>query len=82
MVVKERDIPIALVPENARELAKLGIQITNEANRQLGFTHPTNPDWKHISFCLFAGEIEEAAEGIYFNDGETVYGGATYSWAF
>ncbi len=63
VVVKEKDIPIALVPENARELAKLGIQITNEANRQLGFTHPTNPDWKHISFCLFAGEIEETAEG-------------------
>jgi proline racemase len=28
--------------------------ITAAANRQLGFTHPDNPDWNHISFCLFA----------------------------
>ena len=36
-----------------------------------------------ISFsALIDSDIEEAAEGIYFNDGETVYGGATYSWAF
>lgn len=32
--------------------------------------------------ALIDSDIEEAAEGIYFNDGETVYGGATYSWAF
>ena len=24
------------------------------ANEQLGFTHPENPDWSHISFCQMA----------------------------
>ena len=41
----------------ARELAEIGIRITKAANEQLGFHHPGNPDWKHISFCAFAGKV-------------------------
>ncbi|MFN4058552.1 MAG: trans-3-hydroxy-L-proline dehydratase [Roseinatronobacter sp.] len=44
-------------PSEARDIATLGVQITQAANEQLGFTHPTLPDWKHISFCLFAGAV-------------------------
>ena len=40
-------------PEEARELAQLGVRITAAANEQLGFRHPANPDWAHISFCQF-----------------------------
>jgi proline racemase len=40
-------------PSEARELAQLGCRITAAANEQLGFTHPQNPDWAHISFCQF-----------------------------
>jgi len=47
----------------ARDIARIGIRITNAANRQLGFTHPTQPDWDHISFCLFAGRIEQREGG-------------------
>lgn len=25
----------------------------------LTFNHPENPDWNHISFCLFAGKLEK-----------------------
>lgn len=49
-----------LVPGEARQLADLGMQITAAANEQVGFAHPTNPDWRHISFCLFAGPLEES----------------------
>ena len=36
----------------------------NAANKQLGFTHPENPDWKHISFCLFAGPLSSTSTGF------------------
>jgi proline racemase len=41
----------------ARELAETGIKITRAANEQLGFHHPENPEWKHISFCQFAAPL-------------------------
>ena len=47
----------SLVPDEAHTLAKLGVRITAAANEQLGFHHPDNPDWRHISFCLFAGPV-------------------------
>ena len=46
-----------LLPGEARQLADLGVQITAAANEQVGFAHPTNPDWRHLSFCLFAGPL-------------------------
>ena len=45
-----------IVPTEARDIARIGVLITNAANEQLGFHHPENPDWTHISFCLFAGK--------------------------
>ncbi|MGI9629143.1 MAG: trans-3-hydroxy-L-proline dehydratase [Longimicrobiales bacterium] len=45
---------LEIVPENARKLSELGVRITEAANEQLGFHHPENPDWDHISFCQFA----------------------------
>ncbi len=53
-----------LVAAEAHQIAKLGVQITNAANAQLGFSHPDNPDWKHISFCLFAGPLLQCADGL------------------
>ena len=50
---------LAVVPDAARDLADLGMRITRAANEQLGFVHPENPDWDHISFCLFAGPAAE-----------------------
>jgi trans-L-3-hydroxyproline dehydratase len=48
-----------LVSHEARELAQMGINITNAANEQLGFYHPENPDWNHISFCQFTAPLEK-----------------------
>lgn len=48
----------SIAADEARELAEAGIRITRAANEQLGFKHPTNPDWTHISFCQIAGPIE------------------------
>lgn len=57
VVVDPEQIGLDLSPGNARTIAKTGIRITNAANRQLGFSHPENTGWNHISFCLFAGRL-------------------------
>ncbi|WP_029041693.1 trans-3-hydroxy-L-proline dehydratase [Cucumibacter marinus] len=54
-----RTLGFALSPDEARELAETGVKITRAANEQLGFTHPENPEWDHISFCQFTLPIEE-----------------------
>lgn len=64
VVVDAAALGFAIVPDEARLLAELGIRLTNAANEQLGFVHPTNPDWAHISFCLFAGPLHREADGL------------------
>ncbi len=48
----------ALTPDEARDLAETGMRIVAAANQQLGFTHPSIPDWDHISFCQIAAPVE------------------------
>jgi len=59
VIVDSQAVGIEIEPENARELAETGVRITAAANEQLGFRHPLNPNWKHISFCQFAGPLTE-----------------------
>ena len=54
----------ALTPDEARDLASIGMRITRAANEQLGFVHPENPEWSHISFCQITAPVERNAEGI------------------
>ena len=63
VIVSAEDLGFALTADEARELAETGIRITAAANEQLGFRHPENPDWSHISFCQIAATVEEV-EGI------------------
>ncbi|NPD16306.1 proline racemase family protein [Xinfangfangia sp. D13-10-4-6] len=55
--VDAKALGFALTPDEAHDIAKLGVKISDAATAQLGFRHPTNPDWRHYSFCLFAGEV-------------------------
>jgi len=57
VVVDAAALGFDLMANEAKALADLGVAITNAANSQLTFHHPDNPDWKHFSFCLFAGPI-------------------------
>ena len=56
VIVDAPELGFSLVPDEARDLARLGVRITAAANAQLGFRHP-EAAWDHISFCLFAGPI-------------------------
>jgi len=64
VVVDAAKVGFALKETEAHDIAKLGIRISNAANEQLGFVHPENPDWQHISFCLFAGPLTHSPFGL------------------
>ena len=64
VIVDAGALGFALTPDEAHDIARLGVRITNTANAALGFRHPENADWTHISFCLFAGQLERTAEGL------------------
>lgn len=62
-IVDAEALGFRVSPDEARELVEVGIKITNAANEQLGFYHPENPDWKHISFCQIAAPLYKE-EGV------------------
>ncbi len=64
VVVDAAKLGFSLNEDEAHDIAKLGVRITNAANAQLGFSHPDNPDWRHISFCLFAGPLIDGPQGL------------------
>ncbi|MGB0796214.1 MAG: trans-3-hydroxy-L-proline dehydratase [Paracoccaceae bacterium] len=64
VIVDAKALGFSLAEDEAGDLARLGMKITAAANAQLGFQHPSLTDWRHISFCLFAGPLEEDANGL------------------
>ena len=58
VLVDAASLGFALTPDEARDLAETGMKLTRAATEQLGFAHPTNPDWRHISFCQFTAPVE------------------------
>ncbi|WDR00586.1 proline racemase family protein [Devosia sp. J2-20] len=58
VIADAKALGFAIREDEAREIAETGIRITRAANEQLGFTHPTNPEWAHISFCQIAAPLE------------------------
>ena len=58
VIVDARALGFALTPDEARDIAVTGVRITRAANEQLGFTHPANPEWSHVSFCQMAAPVE------------------------
>lgn len=64
VVVDQASLGLSLETDEAQTLAELGVKITNAANDQLAFDHPLNPDWRHHSFCLFAGALQRGEDGL------------------
>jgi proline racemase len=38
------------------------VRIADAATEQIGFSHAENPDWTHISFCLFAAPVRRRGD--------------------
>lgn len=64
VIVDSSQLGFAITPDEAKEIAETGIKITNAANEQLGFHHPGNSEWNHISFCQIAAPLEKR-EGVW-----------------
>lgn len=64
VIVDAQALGFELIATEARSLASLGVKITQAANEQLIFCHPTNPDWTHFSFCLFAGPLRRDGDDL------------------
>ncbi len=63
VVVDAAALGFEIVGAEARDIARMGVAITRAANEQLGFSHPENPEWDHISFCAFCGPLTETENG-------------------
>lgn len=59
VLVDGRGLGFAMTPDEARDIAQVGMRITEAANEQLGFRHPAALDWNHISFCQVTAPISE-----------------------
>lgn len=57
VIVDAQALGFEIVPDEARALVATGMKITAAANEQLGFQHPVHAEWKHLSFCQFAGPL-------------------------
>ena len=64
VVVDAAALGFALVPSECRHLAELGTRISRAATEAIGFRHPDLPDWRHISFCLFATPVEREGQTL------------------
>ena len=58
-IVDAHRLGFAIRPDEAEDLAVLGMKIVAAANAQLGFRHPENAEWDHISFCQFAAPLAD-----------------------
>ncbi len=64
VVVDASALGFEIVEDEARDIARLGVTITQAANEQIGFAHPGNTNWNHISFCAFCGPLETTKTGL------------------
>lgn len=75
VIVDATALGLEINPQEARKMAQMGVAITNAANARIGFSHPLNPDWKHFSFCLFAGTLKKEDNGFSARSAVTVQPG-------
>ncbi len=53
-----KTLGFSLVPDEAKDLAKLGMKIATAADEQIGFQHPTLSGMNEITFCLMMQPVK------------------------
>jgi len=61
--VDAKTLGFELTPDEARDIAELGVQITKVADEQIGSKHPLG-HWNHISFCQFVHPVKKINGGL------------------
>ncbi len=64
VIVDATALGFAIRPDEARDIVEQGIRITKAAEAQLGFRHPLNAGWDHISFCMLAAPVVAEGEAL------------------
>ncbi|XBS71648.1 proline racemase family protein [Acerihabitans sp. KWT182] len=64
VIVDAEALGFTLTADEAADLVATGMKITRAANEQLGFVHPQNRDWDHISFCQIASAVTRGEQGL------------------
>ena len=64
IIVDIEDLGFKLLPREAHHIVELGLRITKAAKYQLGFQHPLQPNWNHISFCQIDGALHQDGESL------------------
>jgi trans-L-3-hydroxyproline dehydratase len=57
VIVDAARLGFRIQPDEARDLAEVGVRIARAANEQLGFRHPGDTAWNHISFCQITAPV-------------------------
>lgn len=53
-------IGLRIAPENARQLAELGVAFKNVINNQIGIEHPLFPEINEVAYVMFRNRVSEA----------------------
>jgi proline racemase len=64
VIVDATALGFAIRPDEAGDIVGQGIRITRAAEEQLGFRHPENDGWDHISFCMMAAPVQQSGEAL------------------
>ena len=72
VIVDAKELGFSIDPSEAAELARLGAKITDAANEQVGFRHPTISEWTHYSFCQFSRIEDHAADCVTFKSAVSI----------
>lgn len=51
-LIDAASLGFAVAPDEAYDIVQVGRRVIAAANEQLGFSHPENPSWSHVSFCM------------------------------
>lgn len=58
VIASAEDFGFHLTSDEAADIAGVGNILRSAANEQIGFQHPTLPEWDHYSFTYFTGPMQ------------------------
>ena len=64
LLCNAKDFDLKIIPNNARVFVTIAQEILKEANKQIGFQHPTISNLNYISFCQFMDPLNIDHNGV------------------
>ena len=63
LLCEARDFNLEIEPKNAKNFVNIADELLNEANKQIGFQHPSISELNYISFCQFMDRLKIDNQG-------------------